>query len=104
MTARILHITGPSRSDGVASIVGDRTALQSLSSALEHALLGGAGGTFAYQSDGESYLIAVALEADMSQVCTAYTDDVAPQRSTRETVPMTMVAQYASALSKGLNQ
>lgn len=104
MTARMLHVSGPSRSDGVASIVGDRAALQALSSALEHALLSCSGGTFAYHSDGESYLIAVALEADMSHVCTAYVDDVAPQRSLRETVPMFMVEHYAAALNKGRRQ
>lgn len=104
MTARILHISGPSRSVGVASIVGDQEALQALNTALEHALLSGSGGTFGYHSDGESYLITVSLEADMSNVCTAYACEVTQQRSLRETVPISMVKNHAAAFNKALGQ
>lgn len=104
MSQHMLHIVGPSRFDGVAIIAGDRPALENLCRALQDALACGSGGSFAFQSDGEEYAIAVVMEPDMYPVYTSYAGESAPQRSRRETVPLEQLVNFSGALDKGLRK
>ncbi|TWI62532.1 hypothetical protein IP91_04052 [Pseudoduganella lurida] len=102
MSEQMLHILGPSRRDEIAVIVGDGPALVSLRRAIDSALLCGAGGTVVYQSDGENYLLAVALQKDMSSVHTGYANDTVSHRSLREKTPIRAVKNFWPALSKAM--
>lgn len=98
----MLHLRAPDRWDGVASIIGDRDALETLRRAVDAALATGAGGTTLFNSDGESYALAVALEDRMWNVQTAYAGEATPVRSLREVVPMHAVENFPAALCKAL--
>lgn len=102
MSENMLHILGPSRRDEVAAIVGDRAALLAMRRAIEGALLTGAGGTMAYQSDGEHFFVAVALQEDMTSVFTGYANDAAPHRSLRERTPIRVVPNFQPALLQAM--
>lgn len=102
MSKQMLHLRSPGRSDEVASIVGDRAALEALQRAVDTTLATGAGGGFFFSSDGEGYALAIALEDDMEAVHTAYAGELRPVRSLRERVPMYAVRNYGVALRKAL--
>lgn len=102
MSKQMLHLRSPGRNDEVASIVGDRTAMEALQRAIDTALATGAGGAFVFSSDGEGYALAVALEGEMEDVETAYANEQTPQRSVRERVPMYAVRNFGVALRKAL--
>lgn len=96
----MLHILGPRRWDAVAAIVGDRAALEGLRRALNEALETGSGGAVAATSDGESYLLAVALQPDMQAVHTTYADEIDPVRSLRERIPLRQIFTFHKACTK----
>ena len=96
----MLHILGPTRWDAVAAIVGDRAALERLRCALNDALDSGCGGTVVAASDGEAYLLAVALQTDMQTVQTTYVDETTPLRSMREQIPLCETAHFDNACLK----
>lgn len=96
----MLHILGPRRWDAVAAIVGDRAALEGLRRVLNEALETGSGGAVAATSDGEPYLLAVALQPDMQKVHTTYADEADPVRSLREQIPIRHVAGFIAACAK----
>lgn len=102
MRERMLHLRAPGRWDGVATIVGNREALETLRRAVDAALVTGSGGAALYTSDGEGYALAVALEDKMWEVQTAYAGETAPMRSLREVVPMYAVKNFSAALSKAM--
>jgi len=100
MNVKMLHLRSPGRWDGVACIVGDHSALESLQRAINTALATGAGGAEFYSSDGEGFVLAVAMEDSMCNVQTAYECESSPQRSLREITPMWAVKNFAPALRK----
>lgn len=100
MSKPMLHLRSPGREDEVASIIGDRSALEALQRAVDTALATGAGGGFFFSSDGEGFALAVALENEMENVHTSYSGEVAPVRSLRERVPMYAVRNYGVAMRK----
>lgn len=100
MSEYLIHISGPTRMTGIATIGGDRQALEALRAALDDALASGSGGMSAFSTDGEVCLVAVVLATDMSGVCTAYQDEVAPRRSGRELYTVEDLPQYQTALSR----
>jgi hypothetical protein len=102
MSEQMLHLRAPGRWDGVATIVGDREALEALRRAVDAALATGSGGTALYSSDGEGYALAVALENEMCNVQTAYAGETAPVRALREVVPLYAVRHFTAALNKAL--
>lgn len=102
MSQQMLHLQSPGRWDNFAAIVGDRTALEALRSAVEAALSTGAGVAFLFSSDGEGYALAVAMEENMWDVQTAYAKKLAPSRSLREVVPMYVVENFESALHQAM--
>lgn len=100
MNVGMLHLRSPSRWGGVACIVGDHGALESLQRAINTALATGAGGAKFYSADGEAFVLAVALEDAMCDVQTAYDGESSPHRSLREITPMWEVKNFAPALRK----
>lgn len=104
MSEQMLHIQSPGRWDGVACIVGDQSALLSLRDAVNAALATGSGGVYAYSSDGEGYLLAVALKTEMYDVQTAYAGEISPMRSLREILPMHALANFLIGYGKALDQ
>lgn len=96
----MLHILGPTRWDAVAAIVGDRAALERLRTALNDALETGSGGAVVAASDGEEFLLAVALQTDMQAVHTTYADESAPLRSVREQIPLRQTTHFSDACLK----
>ena len=104
MSELMLHIHSPSRWDGIAGIVGDSMALEALRDALVEAIATGSGGAYFYSSDGEGYALAIALQADMYPVHTAYAGELAPERSIRETLPLRQADHFYAGYSKALDQ
>lgn len=100
MSEQMLNLRGPGRWDGVACMVGNRDALEALRDAITTAIDTGAGGATFYCSDGEEYVLAIALEDEMDTVQCAYNGELAPQRSLREIVPMYAVRNFPPALRK----
>lgn len=96
----MLHILGPTRWDAIAAIVGDRSALERLRFALNDALESGSGGAVVAASDGEAFLLAIALQTDMQAVQTTYADEFAPLRSMREQIPLRQTTHFSNACLK----
>lgn len=103
MSQQILHISAPNHWNSMAAIVGDRTALQALGSAVENALLSGSGGTYAIEPDGDGYLITVALEEDMPAL-RAHVSDLSPTPPASVQPPIRAVRNLPAALTKALKQ
>ena len=96
----MLHILGPTRREPLAAIVGDRAALERLRHALDETLATGSGGACAAASDGEPFLLAIALQPDMQPIHTTYADEAEPVRSLREQIPLRQVPNFAAACAK----
>lgn len=97
MTAHFLHLASPGRDGAAAVIAGDYDALLRLRTAIDTALISGAGAAQFYSSDGESYGMLLMREQDMGSACTAYRNEAAPQRSLRETRQLDQLDQFTLA-------
>ncbi|NVD69592.1 hypothetical protein HUX88_03345 [Duganella sp. BJB1802] len=97
MTAHFLHLASPGRDGAAAVIAGDYDALLRLRTAIDTALISGAGAAQFYSSDGESYGIVLVREQDMGSACTAYRNEAEPQRSLRENRRLDQLEQFTPA-------
>jgi hypothetical protein len=98
MNVNFLHLASPERDGAPAAIAGDTEALLRLRNAINDALTGGAGAARFYSSDGEIFEMVLMREQDMGTACTAYRNEMAPQRSLREVRRFDQLDNYAPAL------
>lgn len=91
MNSPMLHLIGPCRDGSPAMIAGDVAALARLRAAIDDAIANTIGMTELSSSDGEPYDLLVVAPPNMWNVCTAYTGEINPVRSLRETVTLTQL-------------